>query len=65
MFSGFGGYHLLILLLYVVGLAVAAAAIFGIAYFAARLAVTHVLRRHGLIPPASPAPTMRNTPPSD
>lgn len=43
------GAHLLIVLAYwlVIG-----AVIFGIVYAAARLAFTHTLRKHGLIPPA-------------
>jgi hypothetical protein len=57
--SGFGGAHLLIALLYYV---VLAAALFGILYLAVRLAVTHVLRKYGLIPPAA---TNRATPPTD
>lgn len=61
MFSGFSGLHLLILLLY---FAVIAGAIFGIAYAAARLAFTQVLRKHGLIPPAPgrPAPPATDDP---
>lgn len=43
------GAHLLIVLLY---WALIGAVIFGIVYFAARLAFTHSLRKHGLIPPA-------------
>jgi hypothetical protein len=59
VFSGFAGTHLLIILLYYV---VLAAALFGILYLAMRLAVTHVLRKHGVIPPRA---TGGATPPLD
>lgn len=60
MSFGFAGPHLLIILLYYV---VLAAALFGILYLAVRLAMTHVLRKYGVIPPQPP--TARSTPPQD
>jgi hypothetical protein len=59
MSYGFAGPHLLIILLYYV---VLAAALFGILYLAVRLAVTHVLRKYGIIPPRA---TSAATPPAD
>lgn len=60
MFASAGAHLLLILLFWLV----IAAAIFGIAYAAAHLAFTQVLRKHGLIPPAPgrPAPPATDDP---